>query len=423
MHPQSKITELHKAGAHFVRLVKKRPIDKGWQNKPLSLDEALVAKELGIIPGSVGLVIIDVDVHDGGELPPRITVVANSLGHPLCQYSTPSGGVHMGYKKEDGDVSNGVWKYGDIRADHGYIVLHDEAQILEAVRRVPTAKVANLSKLPKPKAIGRSRTLEGYLSKLREATPNTRHAIMTEVATKMQSQGLLTDDAKREFQSACLSIGKSKDEIDSVLSWVKKEISIRAPILVSTAANDITPKRARWIWDNWIPLKAITLIAGIEGLGKSTYALHLAARLTRGQLKGDFHEKPVHVSIYATEDDTDAIIVPRLMAAGANLGQIRFIKGKQKGEGAIEPVSIERDIALLNPNRKIFEARKRETAALGAGEKLVLGHPLAATIGDSARCMQNLEKVLFTGPKTSRHGDVYLRLGLNPISLNMTRNF
>ena len=55
----------------------------------------------------------------------------------------------------------------------------------------------------------------------------------------------------------------------------------------------------------------------------------------------------------------------------------------------------------VNPNRKIFEARKRETAALGAGEKLVLGHPLAATIGDSARCMQNLEKVLFTGPKTS----------------------
>ena len=56
---------------------------------------------------------------------------------------------------------------------------------------------------------------------------------------------------------------------------------------------------------------------------------------------------------------------------------------------------------IISPNRKIFEARKRETAALGAGEKLVLGHPLAATIGDSARCIQNLEKVLFTGPKTS----------------------
>ena len=71
---------------------------------------------------------------------------------------------------------------------------------------------------------------------------------------------------------------------------------------------------------------------------------------------------------------------------------------------ARRPSHAARDISLfadLNPNRKIFEARKRETAALGAGEKLVLGHPLAATIGDSARCMQNLEKVLFTGPKTS----------------------
>ena len=34
--------------------------------------------------------------------------------------------------------------------------------------------------------------------------------------------------------------------------------------------------------------------------------------------------------------------------------------------------------SAINPNRKIFEARKRETAALGAGEKLVLGYPLAA---------------------------------------------
>ena len=58
-----------------------------------------------------------------------------------------------------------------------------------------------------------------------------------------------------------------------------------------------------------------------------------------------------------------------------------------------------RSLPSFNPNRKIFEARKRETAALGAGEKLVLGHPLAATIGDSARCMQNLEKVLFTGQR------------------------
>ena len=84
--------------------------------------------------------------------------------------------------------------------------------------------------------------------------------------------------------------------------------------------------------------------------------------------------------------------------------QIGFATNQNTGTRAGHPWRriIENEVRpLSNPNRKIFEARKRETAALGAGEKLVLGHPLAATIGDSARCMQNLEKVLFTGPKTS----------------------
>ena len=53
----------------------------------------------------------------------------------------------------------------------------------------------------------------------------------------------------------------------------------------------------------------------------------------------------------------------------------------------------------VNPNR----SSKHENAKQPhwAQAKARAGHPLAATIGDSARCMQNLEKVLFTGPKTS----------------------
>ncbi len=58
-----------------------------------------------------------------------------------------------------------------------------------------------------------------------------------------------------------------------------------------------------------------------------------------------------------------------------------------------------RELPQFNPNRKIFEARKRETAALGAGEKLVLGHPLAATIGDSARCMQTWKRCYSRGQR------------------------
>ena len=46
----------------------------------------------------------------------------------------------------------------------------------------------------------------------------------------------------------------------------------------------------------------------------------------------------------------------------------------------------------------------------------MLGHPLAATIGDSARCMQNLGKGAIHGAKDLRHGDVYLRLGLRVVA-------
>ena len=100
----------------------------------------------------------------------------------------------------------------------------------------------------------------------------------------------------------------------------------------------------------------------------------------------------------------------RAMVAGAGNGlTVRLVMHSHRKRGETDrprlrstaPALDPTGFVLINPNRKIFEARKRETAALGAGEKLVLGHPLAATIGDSARCMQNLEKVLFTGPKTS----------------------
>ena len=135
------------------------------------------------------------------------------------------------------------------------------------------------------------------------------------------------------------------DEFPSIIRFAKK-IPITVARLIYETGDTIKPKRTRWLWDGWIPLRAITFIAGVEGLGKSTYALHLAARLTQGQLEGEYHKKPVNVSLYTTEDDPDSIIVPRLLAAGANMKRIAFIKGKQKGE-TMKPLSIEQDIDML----------------------------------------------------------------------------
>ena len=64
------------------------------------------------------------------------------------------------------------------------------------------------------------------------------------------------------------------------------------------------------------------MLVGPAGLGKTTFACELAARGTRGQLGG-----PAAAVIFATTEDSLAhTLVPRFIAAGADLAQIRFMK-------------------------------------------------------------------------------------------------
>ena len=77
-------------------------------------------------------------------------------------------------------------------------------------------------------------------------------------------------------------------------------------------------KMARIIWweEFWIALGALTLLAGREGLGKSTIACYWAARET---LAGRY------VLYLHSEDSREHTVVPRLKAAGADLSKIIFI--------------------------------------------------------------------------------------------------
>lgn len=70
-----------------------------------------------------------------------------------------------------------------------------------------------------------------------------------------------------------------------------------------------------------IPLGEVSLTVGRAGIGKSTFLAHVAAGVTRGTLEGDL-AKPAGVAIIATEDSWEYTIVPRLMAAGADLERV-----------------------------------------------------------------------------------------------------
>ena len=89
--------------------------------------------------------------------------------------------------------------------------------------------------------------------------------------------------------------------------------------IVLTAASTIAVRPVRWLWKGRVPLGSLALVAGREGIGKSTVAYTLAADITRGRLYGEYLDRPRSVLVAATEDSWEHTIVPRLMAACADL--------------------------------------------------------------------------------------------------------
>lgn len=86
---------------------------------------------------------------------------------------------------------------------------------------------------------------------------------------------------------------------------------------VLTAASSVQRERVEWLWPRRIPLRAVSLIVGDPGLGKSMLTCWIAARLSREGKN----------SIFATAEDSIAAVVrPRLEAAGADLERVTFVR-------------------------------------------------------------------------------------------------
>jgi hypothetical protein len=91
------------------------------------------------------------------------------------------------------------------------------------------------------------------------------------------------------------------------------------------SAADIVPRRVRWMWKDYIPLGKVTVLDGRPGLGKSLMTLDIAARVTQGRAMPDGFDPamgPRNVLIVTAEDDWEDTVVPRLMAAGADLTRV-----------------------------------------------------------------------------------------------------
>ena len=77
--------------------------------------------------------------------------------------------------------------------------------------------------------------------------------------------------------------------------------------------TNVEPRAVDWLWGGRIPMGTATIIDGDPGLGKSTLALDLAARLTTGSSMPDGTPGTIGSVIYLTAEDVlEYTIRPRL---------------------------------------------------------------------------------------------------------------
>ena len=113
--------------------------------------------------------------------------------------------------------------------------------------------------------------------------------------------------------------------------------------ILATPLSQIEPMPTDWLWEGRMALGAFNLLAGREGLGKSTVGYWAAAEVTHGRLEGFYQGQPKSVIIAATEDSFPKTIVPRLLAAGANLDRI-FRVDVAESDGVIRELLLPLDL-------------------------------------------------------------------------------
>ncbi len=126
-----------------------------------------------------------------------------------------------------------------------------------------------------------------------------------------------------------------------------------SPRLVVLEASGVTPQPVDWLWPGRIALRKVSLIASDPGLGKSLVTVDLVARVTRASpWPIDGTPAPLGCAlILSAEDDAADTIVPRLLAAGADLTRVRLLDCVRdvsaRGDPYDRGFSLERDVRLL----------------------------------------------------------------------------
>lgn len=150
-------------------------------------------------------------------------------------------------------------------------------------------------------------------------------------------------------------------------------------------ASTIELAKIDWLWKGRLPRGALSVVEGDPGVSKSTLIVELAARISRGDNWPDGMEGSEGSSIiFNAEDAEGSVIVPRLIAAGADLEKVEVDTDKEK------PFTIPESIPEL---RKDIEERDVRFISFDPFESFLsakVDHKSNHHIRQGIRCLEQM---------------------------------
>jgi AAA domain len=145
----------------------------------------------------------------------------------------------------------------------------------------------------------------------------------------------------------------------------------RLSVLTMPRASEVAPDPVRWLWEGRLALGKLALIGGAAGTGKSTLAMSLVAAVTTGGPWpcGEGRAPRGSAIVLSAEDDEHDTIVPRLIAAGADLDRVGILSSVSEN-GQRRLFNLRADLGML-------EVALREIADV----RLVTIDPISSYLG------------------------------------------